>query len=146
HGRDARRAGGGGKEAARGQQAEGGAVQRGVSVERGGHGFLRLRECRRVENDQIEALLLVAQVLEHVGGDEAVLFGRKPIQLEVFSSELDRGGVAIDRDHLARSAEGGADREAAAVGKAVQGARAAFGKTAQREAVLSLIEEVARLL
>ena len=121
-------------------------MQRGVAVECGGHGFLRLRERGRVENDQIEALLLVAQVLEHVGGDEAVLVGRKPVQLEVFSSELDRGGVTIDRDHLARSAEGGADREAAAVGKAVQGARAAFGKTAQREAVLSLIEEVARLL
>src|SRR5207237_3177576 len=102
HGRDARRAGGGGKEAARGQQAEGGAVQRGVSVERGGHGLLRLRECRRVEDDQIEALLLLAQVLEHVGGDEAVLFGRKPIQLEVFSSELNRGGVAIDLDPLSR--------------------------------------------
>src|SRR5438552_16280124 len=87
-GGDARRAGGGGENAAGRERLERRAVQRRVAVEGGRHRLLGLRESGWIEHDQIEGLLFAAQELEDVAGDDAVGGRIDPVPLGVATGKF----------------------------------------------------------
>jgi len=102
----------------------------------------RLGKRGGVADDEVEALVRLADVLEGVGDDEA---GLEAVQLVVGARRLDGRRGDVDVLHRRRAARRRVDAERAAVGEEVQRAAAA-GQRASERAIVALVEEEAGLL
>src|SRR5207248_2220292 len=112
--RDPRRATGGGEDASGPQHGQGGAVERGISVDCRRHRLLRLRVGGRIEYHQVEALPPLAaggEILEDVRGDEGVRPGIEAVEFEILAGEEEGGGVAVHARHLRRAVKQKRQRE-----------------------------------
>ena len=102
-------------------------------------------EGRRVEDDQIVAVVAGAQEVEDVGHDEAAGGRGEAVLRPRGLGELECGPRGVDRHDFPRPRPGRHDREGAAVGEGVQDAPAC-GERAEPAARLALVEVEARLL
>src|ERR1700683_3725692 len=96
------------------------------------------RERGRVERDNIETLLGIAQIFRGIGMDQ---FGAaQAVQFEVALRPCARARRSVDGDHLRRAAAQRRKREASRVAVSVEDARASAQRREGR-AILALVEE-----
>ena len=126
-------------------QLHGGNVDVPVPAVRPRHLRRALAEGGRVQNDAVELLPVRAEFAQKVEGVALHRADvREPVARRVLPQHFERALRNVVRDHLFGD-ERGVQRKAAAVAKAVQHPPAR-GIAAQREPVLLLVEEKARLL